>query len=170
MANPYILRHIGKRLQRTIMEPIQTKEDVMAVRKAQAVWKGNLQEGNGRIMFGDGVFDKPFSFSSRFEQGEGTNPEELIAAAHAGCFSMALAHALSEKGYKAEEIETTAEVTLNAEGDNIAISTSKLYAHVSVPGIEKDAFTEIARGATANCPVSRALAGVKISLEAKLAT
>jgi len=141
----------------------------MPTRKAEASWKGNLKEGKGTMKTGSGTCEGGFSFASRFEDGKGTNPEELIGAAHAGCFSMAFAHLLAEKGHTPEEIRTSARVTIEKSGDGFAIKTVRLSTQGRVPGIEKDTFLEIAEEAKNSCPVSKALAGVDIELEAELA-
>jgi lipoyl-dependent peroxiredoxin len=120
------------------------------------------------MSLGSGAFKGNYSFASRFENGEGTNPEELIAAAHAGCFSMALAHGLAEAGYRPEKVETDAEVTIEKGEDGFKISTVKLTTEVTVPGIDSGKFMEHAEDAKKNCPVSKALAGVDISMDAKL--
>lgn len=138
----------------------------MPTRKAHASWQGGLKSGKGRILF-DG-FKQQFSFNSRFESGEGTNPEELIAAAHAGCFSMALAHILEEQGHTPESIETTADVEITQAGQGFKITTIHLITEARVPGISQNEFQAHADTAKETCPVSRALAGASITLEAKL--
>ena len=140
----------------------------MAVRNAEARWNGSLQEGSGNMRFGSGAFDGAFSFGSRFEEGEGTNPEELIGAAHAGCFSMALSAELGKAGHEPESIETSARVHLEKGDAGFGITRSELQTKATVPGISDGEFQTIAQGAKEGCPVSRALAGVEISLEAKL--
>jgi osmotically inducible protein OsmC len=141
----------------------------MPVRSAKAIWKGDIKEGNGTLDVDSGLFkNAKYSFSSRFEEGKGTNPEELIAAAHAGCFSMALSLMLTEKGYQPERIETIAQVYLNMEKENIYISKIELDTIVQVPSIDEYAFQEIAKAAKENCPVSKALKTVQIELSAKL--
>jgi lipoyl-dependent peroxiredoxin len=138
----------------------------MAVRTAQAIWNGNLKEGKGRVKFGG--FDNPYSFTSRFEEGQGTNPEELIAAAHAACFSMAFSHALSEAGHPPTQVQTTAKVHLVKGESGFSIPKIDLQTEGKVPGIENKAFQEIAEKAKTNCPVSKVLAGATITLEASL--
>jgi len=138
------------------------------IRQAKAVWQGNLKKGNGTVELGSGAFKGPYSFSSRFENGAGTNPEELIAAALAGCFSMALAHILTEAGYAPQKIATTAKVQLGAVREGFAINIIELETEATVPGIEADKFRQYAGEAKTNCPVSKALAGTKIELTAKL--
>lgn len=138
----------------------------MPQRNANAIWKGDLKSGKGTMKFGSGAFEGSYTFASRFEEGTGTNPEELIGAAHAGCFSMALSNELAKAGFTPESVETTAAVTLDAGAG--AITKIKLTASANVPDIDNDKFQEIANGAKENCPVSKALGGVTISLEATL--
>jgi osmotically inducible protein OsmC len=140
----------------------------MVVRESSAVWEGNLKQGRGKMKVGSGAFEGSYSFLSRYEQGAGTNPEELIAAAHAGCFSMALAHGLSQKGYVPKIVSTRARVTLDAVGSGFKITEIKLKTEVDVPVIDEKSFLEIAENAKVNCPVSVALAATPITLEAKL--
>jgi osmotically inducible protein OsmC len=140
----------------------------MAVRTARAQWDGNLQQGRGKMSFGSGAFDGAYSFSSRFEEGTGTNPEELIAAAHAGCFSMALAAGLGRGGFNPQSVRTTAKVHLEKQAEGFAITRIELDSEAKVPGIEPAKFQEIAEGAKKGCPVSKALAGAQISLSARL--
>ncbi len=139
----------------------------MPVRKAQAVWNGNLREGKGRMAFG--TFEGAYSFTSRFEEGEGTNPEELIAAAHAGCFSMALAHRLDQAGHAPRRVQTEARVHLEMTGDGPRISKIELHTEVEAPGLDEATFLEHAEAAKEGCPVSKALAAVPlIELHARL--
>ncbi|WP_336514795.1 OsmC family protein [Pollutibacter soli] len=134
-------------------------------RSATAVWNGSGKEGTGKLSTQSGVFkDKAYSYSSRFEEGEGTNPEELIAAAHAGCFSMKLSFVLGAAGFTPEEIQTKSVVTL----ENGAITESHLTLTAKVPGISEEKFQECAADAKQNCPVSKVL-NCNISLEATLA-
>lgn len=140
----------------------------MAIRQAKAAWEGNLKNGKGMLELGSGVFQGPYSFKSRFENGAGTNPEELIAAALAGCFSMALAHILTEAGYAPQKIATAAKAHLGAVHNGFAINIIELETKVTVPGIEMNKFLDYAEEAKTNCPVSKALAGIKIELTAKL--
>ncbi len=140
----------------------------MAIRTATAEWDGNLAEGSGHMRFGGGAFDGMYSAQSRFEEGEGTNPEELIAAAHAGCFSMALSAELGRAGYEAKRVATTARVSLVKGDDGFYINRIQLETEVEAPGIENDEFQERAEAAKKGCPVSRALAGPEIVLKAKL--
>ena len=139
------------------------------LRKASAIWKGNLKNGNGSIKTETGTLNSQYSFSSRFENGKGTNPEELIGAAHAGCFSMALSHALSEDGYEPENVKTIAEVKLIKDDTGFSISKIKLTTKATVPNIKKEKFLEYAEGAKENCPVSKALKATPITLDAELA-
>lgn len=141
----------------------------MPERHAEATWNGSLKDGSGHMNMESGSYEGAYSFASRFQEGEGTNPEELIAAAHAGCFSMALAADLGREGYDPEEVHTTANVTLDS--DEGAIVRIELVSEASVPGISDDEFQEIAEGAKQNCPVSKALGGVdEITLDATLAS
>ncbi|HUP21266.1 MAG TPA: OsmC family protein [Gemmatimonadota bacterium] len=141
----------------------------MAKRKGSAEWKGGLKGGTGSLTVGDGVWEGQYSFGSRFEEGQGTNPEELIGAAHAACFSMALAGALEKAGHAPERVATTADVELQAGEGGARISTIRLSTEVAAPGIDEAEFLQIAQGAKDNCPVSKALAGVDIELDARLA-
>ena len=139
----------------------------MGVRKAQAEWKGDLKGGSGTMSIG-GRFSGPFTFSSRFEEGAGSNPEELLAAAHAGCFSMALSHGLAEAGHTPTRVSTTANVTLGMTDAGPTITTIELVADAEVPGIDAAEFQSIAEATKSGCPVSRALAGPEITLQATL--
>jgi osmotically inducible protein OsmC len=138
----------------------------MAVRKAQALWEGSLREGHGLMKFGS--FEGPFSFNSRFEDGIGTNPEELIGAAHAGCYSMALSAGLGRAGFNPQYIQTNAHVTLDKVNGKSRITQIHLDCEASVPGIDAESFAQIAEETKSGCPVSVALTGVQISLAAKL--
>ncbi len=142
----------------------------MPTRNAEAVWEGDLKAGRGSVKLGSGAFQGNYSFGTRFEQAPGTNPEELIGAAHAGCFSMALAAALSRAGHPPTRIHTTARVSLEKVGESFSITRIQLQTEARVPGLDATAFREQAEGAKKNCPVSRALAGTQIDLEAKLLT
>jgi osmotically inducible protein OsmC len=138
------------------------------IRKANAVWSGSGRDGAGKLSSASGVLaDTPYGFKSRFEDGPGTNPEELIAAAHAGCFSMALAFGLQGAGFTAEEIRTEAAVSLDPEGQGFKISKSALTLRAKVPGLDEAKFLELAQAAEKNCPVSKAL-NAEITLDAKL--
>jgi lipoyl-dependent peroxiredoxin len=132
----------------------------MAVRGASAEWKGSLKEGAGSMRLGSGAFEGAYSFVSRFENGAGTNPEELIGAAHAGCFSMALAAALGRAGFTPTSIKTTAKVHLGTTDAGPTITQIDLEVDGEVPGIDAAGFQAQAEGAKKGCPVSRALAGV----------
>lgn len=140
----------------------------MPVRNAKAVWEGNLASGKGNVELGSGLFKGAYSFPSRFENGKGTNPEELIAAAHAGCFSMALSAALSKNGIRPEKIETEARVTIDKVGEGFGITGIELICSAQVPGISEEEFLKYAEDAKNGCPVSKALASVKITLKAAL--
>jgi osmotically inducible protein OsmC len=141
----------------------------MATRNGSAVWKGDLKGGGGEVTVGDGVFSGSYSFQSRFEEGEGTNPEELIAAAHAACFAMAFSNVLSEAGHVPDSVSTTAKVQLRPLDGKPTIASIELDVEGRAPGIDEATFLEHAEAAKADCPVSRALAGVpEITLNARL--
>jgi osmotically inducible protein OsmC len=140
----------------------------MPVRSADAKWDGSLTEGNGRMAFGGGAFEGQYSYGSRFEEGEGTNPEELIAAAHAGCFSMQLAGVLGKAGHEPESVSTTAKIHLDKDEGGFTITRSSLVSEARVPGIDDEEFQRHADEAKRICPVSRALGAIEIELEAKL--
>jgi lipoyl-dependent peroxiredoxin len=140
----------------------------MPVRKANAVWEGNLKEGNGQFNTGSGAFQGKYSFGTRFEETPGTNPEELIGAAHASCFSMALAAGLGKSGHNPQSIRTSANVSLEKVGEGFKITRIKLSTEGKVPGIDEKTFREHAEKAKSGCPVSQALAATQIELEAKL--
>jgi len=142
----------------------------MPTRKADAVWRGTLKDGDGVLRLGGGAFEGVYSFASRFEQGGGTNPEELLAAAHAGCFSMALSHALSESGFPPDSVHTTARVHLEKQQDGFAISKVELDTRAKVPGIDEATFQREAEGAKNNCPVSKLFASAEITLTTHLST
>lgn len=150
-------------------ENLKEEEINMAVRNAEAVWEGNLKEGRGRMSFGSGAFEGAFSYASRFEEGTGTNPEELIGAAHAGCFSMAFANLLSQAGFTPDRVNTRAQVHLGRVDGKARITRVHLETEAIVPGIDEQKFQEIAQAAKEGCPVSNALTGVEITLDAKLA-
>jgi lipoyl-dependent peroxiredoxin len=142
----------------------------MATRNGSAEWKGDLKGGSGTLRVGDGVFEGSYSFTSRFEDGKGTNPEELLAAAHAACFSMALSLILGEDGHTPDALRTQARAQLRNLDGVPTIARIDLEVEGSVPGIDEDAFRGYAEKAKAGCVVSRALAGVpEIGLEARLA-
>ena len=140
----------------------------MAIRKADAVWRGNLREGAGELALESGAFRGPYTFQSRFEQGQATNPEELIGAAHAGCFTMAMTAALSREGITPTEIRTTAAVHLVQDKDGVRIPRIDLVTRAKIPGVDAQKFAAVAEDAKRNCPVSKALAGVDITLDAAL--
>lgn len=140
----------------------------MTTKSANAKWEGNLAKGSGTMALGSGAFEGPFTFASRFENGKGTNPEELIGAAHAGCFSMALSHGLSEAGFIPDSVATKADVTLEAVDGVPTITTIKLTCKATVPSISDEEFQAKVADTKVNCPVSRALAGVEISVDATL--
>jgi len=140
----------------------------MPIRIADAIWEGNLKDGKGRMKLGSGAFDGAYSFSSRFEEGAGANPEELIGAALAGCFSMALAHGLAQSGYTPKQIHTTASVKIEKFEDGFKITSIALDTEARVPGIGEQAFLEKAEITKKTCPVSRALTGTEIKLQARL--
>jgi lipoyl-dependent peroxiredoxin len=140
----------------------------MAVRSAQAVWEGDLKQGKGTMRLGSGAFEGKYSFQSRFEEGTGTNPEELIAAAHAGCFSMALSNGLSQAGFPPTRVQTTARVHLERGDQGFAISRIELATEAAVPKINEAQFAEQAEKAKVNCPVSKLLAAAQITLNARL--
>jgi len=141
----------------------------MAVRTANARWDSTLRQGSGTMSFGGGAYEGAYSFASRFEEGTGTNPEELIAAAHAGCFSMALSGELERAGYPPESVNTTAKVHLLKDDAGFTIKRIELETEADVPGIDDEAFQKAAEGAKKGCPVSRALSGgPEIRLNARL--
>ncbi|HUZ29298.1 MAG TPA: OsmC family protein [Solirubrobacteraceae bacterium] len=141
----------------------------MPIREGSAEWQGDLRNGSGTVAVASGLFSGQYSFRTRFEDGPGTNPEELIAAAHASCFSMALSNILAEAGHVADSVNTTARVELRPVDGVPTITQIQLITEGQVPGIDQGQFAEFAAQAKAGCPVSRALAGVgEIGLEAKL--
>jgi lipoyl-dependent peroxiredoxin len=138
------------------------------IRKAKAVWRGTGRAGSGHLSTDSGVLaETPYSFKTRFESEKGTNPEELIAAAHAGCFTMALAFQLQTAGYTPRELSTEAAVTIEAEGQGFRISRSALTLRAEVPNLDEETFSRLAGDAEKNCPVSRVL-NAAITLDAKL--
>jgi osmotically inducible protein OsmC len=140
----------------------------MPTRNAEAVWEGTLKEGKGNIKLSSGAFQGAYSFGTRFESAPGTNPEELIGAAHAGCFSMALSAGLSKANISPKRIHTTAQVSLEKVGEGFKITKIKLITEGQVPGIDQAKFQEFAEKAKTGCPVSQALSATPIELEAKL--
>ena len=137
----------------------------MSIRTASARWNGTLKEGNGVMKYG--AVEGPYTFASRFETGEGTNPEELVGAAHAGCYSMFLS-ALMSADYKPESVETTASVTLDKDDIGPKITQIALSCEAKVSGISEEKFQELVQAAKEKCPISRLYAGTKISVTAKL--
>ncbi len=140
----------------------------MPIRTSDAEWHGNLREGRGHMRFGGGAYDGEYTWASRFSDGGGTNPEELIAAAHAGCYSMALAADLTAAGFKPAVVRASAEVHLDTVDNAPTITLIELTVGAKVPGIDNAKFQEIAAGTKLGCPVSRALGAVKITLDATL--
>ena len=140
----------------------------MAIRNAEAKWEGSLKDGRGQMKVGSGAFEGPFSFATRFEEEPGTNPEELIGAAHAGCFSMALSGDLGKAGFTPESVITNARVHLGKVDGKSRITLIELDCQARVPGIEASQFAQIAEGTKTGCPISAALAAVEIQLNARL--
>jgi osmotically inducible protein OsmC len=141
----------------------------MPVRKAEAVWEGGLLKGKGSMKLGSGAYEGAFSFASRFENGTGTNPEELIGAAHAGCFSMALSFMLEQAGHTPRRVRSSAKVHIDKVGEGFKITAIELETEADIPGIDEKKFMEIADAAKKGCPVSQALSGTEITLKARLA-
>ena len=142
----------------------------MPVRNSKAVWTGKLEQGKGKIELGSGTYEDDYSFASRFEQGKGTNPEELIAAAHAGCFSMALAHELEQAGFNPEKIDTDCDISIEKAKVGFKIARIELQTTAKVAGVDEQTFLEYAKKAKESCPVSQALRGVEIELKAELSS
>jgi|SRR3954447_1145118 osmotically inducible protein OsmC len=142
----------------------------MPARTAKAEWRGALTDGSGRVELGSGTFAGPYDFRSRFQDGGGTNPEELVGAAHAACFSMALSNMLAQAGSPPEYVRTTAKVHLEKQAEGFGITRIDLDTEGAVPGMNEAAFLEHAQKAKAGCPISKALAAVDITLNAKLAS
>ncbi len=140
----------------------------MVKRTSEAEWHGDLKSGNGKVALGSGAYNGPYSYQSRFENGDGTNPEELLGAAHAACFSMALSVALSQAGHPPSRIHTKAIVQFGPAPDGFAISRIDLETEGTVPGVDAKTFETLASEAKVHCPVSRALAAVEIGLKATL--
>lgn len=140
----------------------------MPTRTADAEWRGKLRDGKGTMRFGGGAFSGEYSFGSRFESGKGTNPEELIGAAHAGCFSMALSGILGDAGHAPKSVKTTAKVHIDKVGAGFGITKIELDCVAEVPGLSAVAFKELAEKAKTGCPVSQALKAVDIKLTARL--
>ncbi|MDA0699861.1 MAG: OsmC family protein [bacterium] len=141
----------------------------MPVRSATSVWRGDLKGGDGTVALGSGAFEGPYSFPSRFEEGAGTNPEELLGAAHAGCFSMALSNALAGAGFTPTEVRTEARVHLGRTDAGMSITKIELICRAKVPGIDAAVFATHAEATKLGCIVSRALAAVPVELDAALA-
>ncbi|MBX2859907.1 MAG: OsmC family protein [Vampirovibrio sp.] len=142
----------------------------MVTRQSQAQWSGKLKDGQGTFQIGEkAIFEGQYSFPSRFESGEGTNPEELLAASHAACYSMALSAGLEKGGFEPKSVKTVAKVSLEKVGEGFEITTIELTTEADIPGIDEAQFMEFANGAKTGCPISKALASVKeIKLNAKL--
>lgn len=140
----------------------------MAVRKANATWEGGIKTGKGNVKSESGAVSTGYSFSSRFEEGKGTNPEELLGAAHAACFSMALSLGLEQAGFNPKSVHTVASVKINKDGDGFTITNISLETEADVPDISDAQFKEQAEGAKKGCPLSKALAAVNIDLKASL--
>ncbi len=140
----------------------------MIVRTSSAQWQGDLKQGSGSLELGSGAYKGPYSARSRFGDGKETNPEELIAAAHAACYSMALAHGLSSAGHVPTSVKTSAKVHLEQQGAGFAITLIELVTEAAVPGLDNAAFQKAAEDTKQNCPVSKALSATKMALTAKL--
>ncbi|MDW7761205.1 MAG: OsmC family protein [Acidobacteriota bacterium] len=140
----------------------------MSVRNAEAVWEGGLRDGRGKLKLGSGAFEGPYTYQSRFEEEAGTNPEELIGAALAGCFSMFLSAVLGKAGFAPRTIRTSAKVHLETVGGGPAVTKIELDTRADIPGIDETTFLEKAQAAKAGCPVSRSLTGTEIVLTARL--
>ena len=140
----------------------------MPTRKGNAVWNGSLKEGNGKVKTQTGTLNHAYSFSSRFEEGQGTNPEELIGAAHAGCYSMALSGALGKAGYEPKKVETEDVVHLEKQETGFVITKIVINTNAEVDDLENEEFQRIAEQTKENCPVAKALTGVKFELNASL--
>lgn len=141
----------------------------MVTRTADAEWRGSLKDGGGSVKLGSGAFEGSYSFRSRFEEGAGTNPEELLGAAHAACFSMALSLVLGEAGFTPQRVTTSAAVDIEPSASGFSISRIHLTTEAQVPGIDAETFARSADAAKRGCPVSKALAAVEITLDARLA-
>jgi len=140
----------------------------MPTRKAEAEWTGSLKDGSGRVKLGSGAFEGSYSFASRFESGKGTNPEELLGAAHAGCFSMALSAGLGRAGFQPKRVHTTAMVHIDKVGEGFEITKIELDCDAQVPNIDDNAFQAQAKAAKEGCPLSKALKATNIELRARL--
>ncbi|HEX8911107.1 MAG TPA: OsmC family protein [Humisphaera sp.] len=140
----------------------------MPTRTADATWNGSLLEGKGQVSLGNKAFTGPIDWKSRAESGPNTNPEELLAAAHSACYSMALSHGLASAGHPPKRVHTTAKVTFEKQGDGFAITGIALSVEAEVPGLDQAGFQKFADGAKTGCPVSKALSATPITLTAKL--
>lgn len=140
----------------------------MPIRTASAVWEGTLKDGQGSMKLGSGAYEGKYSFGSRFDEDPGTNPEELIGAAHAGCFSMALSAGLGRAGFTPRRVATSARVHLEKQDGGVAISRIELTCEAEVPELDEETFQQQAAAAKAGCAVSKALAGAEIELTARL--
>jgi|SRR5699024_2560084 len=140
----------------------------MPTQTADATWNGDLKNGNGTMRMQSGSYEGNYSFASRFEDGDGTNPEELIGAAHAGCYAMALSNELAEAGFDPQSVDAQAEVSFGITDDGPTITGIKLIAEANIPEISEEEFQQFADGAKKGCPVSKALAGTDITLDASL--
>jgi osmotically inducible protein OsmC len=147
---------------------VSERRSIMPIRQSEGIWEGTLKNGQGKMRIGTGGFEVDYSFPSRFENGIGTNPEELLGAAHAGCYSMALSQLIAKAGYTPKNIHTRAKVHLDQSVKGLAISRMELDTTADIPDMDEQAFMDLAEKAKTNCPVSRALTGVDISLEARL--
>jgi osmotically inducible protein OsmC len=140
----------------------------MPTRNGDATWRGDLPSGSGSIKFASGAYEGPYTYKSRFEEGTGTNPEEFLAAAHAGCFSMAFSNQLAKAGFTPEYVHTTAKVHLDKTDAGFKITKIDLETDAKVPGIDDAKFQEVGANAKKTCPVSVALSAVEITLSARL--
>ncbi len=140
----------------------------MPTRTASAVWEGDLKSGKGKMKLGSGAYEGAFTFQSRFEEGAGTNPEELAAAAHAGCFSMAFSHGLASAGHTPTRVSTVAKVHLEKRPEGFRIPVIELTTEAMVPGIGAAKFQELAEAAKKGCPISNLFTGAEIRLNARL--
>lgn len=140
----------------------------MPTRSAQATWEGGLKDGKGSVQLGSGTFQGSYSFGTRFENAPGTNPEELVGAAHAACYSMALSAGLGKNGFSPQRVHTVAKVTVEKVGEGFKITGIELQTEARIPNIDEKTFMEHAEAAKKGCPVSQALAATPITLHAKL--
>lgn len=141
----------------------------MPTRASRASWTGSVKKGAGSVALGSGTYQAPYSFGSRFEAEQGTNPEELLAAAHAACFAMALSLELGKAGFEPERIDAEARVTIEPADGGFAIRSSHIVCEARVPKIDEVSFSKYAEATKHGCPVSKALAGIEITLDARLA-